>query len=503
MHYSTSTTRKLGEKYKEISLLGNVQALLGWDLNVNLPPKASNSRAQQSAYITSLTADRWLNPEFRTLFEKASSETKKLSPLEKAMLRNIGWSGKYYWKVPKELVVEFSETTSEAFMAWHKAKTEDKFSLFSDYLQKNIRLSQRIADHLGYKKNRYDALLDLYEMGLTTDVCSNIFKTLIKELRPFMKQIIKKQSNNETMKQLINENTFYSEKRQRQLSLFILRKLGYDLSAGRLDVSPHPFTQSMTKHDARITTKYLLHDFRSSFTATIHEAGHGLYEQGVADEFEGTALDSGVSLGIHESQSRFWENQIGRSPEFLTFMAPVFQAFFPEHLSQSTTDHIVSLFNNVEPGFIRIEADEVTYNFHIALRFELEEKLINEKLKVKDLPEIWREKMDEYLEVRPKTDSEGVLQDVHWSYGNFGYFPTYTLGNLNAAQFTHAMKKELKIEELVARGEFGTILSWLRDNIHKHGASIWPDELVKKVTGEELNPKYFVEYIKEKYSALI
>ena len=418
------------------------------------------------------------------------------------MVRNLEWAGQFYWKVPKSIVVELSETTSEAFMAWQKAKVENDFPAFSEYLTKILRLNRTIADHLGYKENRYDALLNLYEQNLTATKLDKVFGQLKKELVPFLKKVVKQSAKNKTVGKYIGPNFFYSEKRQAQLSNFIIKRMGYDLAAGRLDVSAHPFTTTLAKNDVRITTKYLLHDFRSSFTASIHETGHALYEQGYKDEYEDTPLESGISLGIHESQSRFWENQVGRSEAFLTFLTPILQAFYPEYLSSVTTQEVYTLFNHVEPGLIRIEADEVTYNFHIMLRYELEEKLINEKLEARDLPEVWRTKMKEYLGVTPTTDRGGVLQDVHWSYGNFGYFPTYTLGNLYAAQFTNTMKKEINLEELTGRGEFGTILSWLRDNIHRYGSSIWPDELVKKITGEELNPRHFIEYITEKYSVI-
>lgn len=502
MRFSTPTARRLAEKYKEISLLGKINGVLGWDMNVNLPVKAANARAQQVSYLTAISTDKWLDVEFRRLIEKSQNSLKSLTDEEKAMVRNLDWAGQFYWKVPKALVVEFSQVTSEAFMAWQKAKVENDFPAFSEYLTKILRMNRIIADHLGYTENRYDALLNLYEQNLTVKKLDKVFGTLKKELVPFLKKLTPRnpsKSPENPISRFIGPDFFYSEKRQAQLANFIIRRMGYDLQSGRLDVSAHPFTTGLARNDVRITTKYLPHDFRSSFTAAIHETGHALYDQGYKVDYEDTPLEGGISLGIHESQSRFWENQVGRSEAFLTFLTPILQAFYPEYLSNVSSQEVYTLFNHVEPGLIRIEADEVTYNFHIMLRYELEEKLINEKLEVKDLSEVWRTKMKEYLGVVPKTDREGVLQDVHWSYGNFGYFPTYTLGNLYAAQFTNTMKKELNISELTSQGEFGTILSWLRDNVHVHGSSIWPNELVKKVTGEELDPKYFVNYIKEKY----
>jgi carboxypeptidase Taq len=278
--------------------------------------------------------------------------------------------------------------------------------------------------------------------------------------------------------------------------------MGYDLDAGRMDVSSHPFTDTLDHFDVRITNRYKTGEFRESLMVAMHEGGHALYEQGVSEEYTYTPLDGGVSLGIHESQSRFWENQIGRSLPFIKFMTPIFHAFYPDQLSKVGGEELYTLFNQVKPSLIRTEADEVTYNLHIALRFELEEAMVNDKVKIEDLPEIWREKMKSYLGVVPKTDREGVLQDVHWSHGPLGYFPTYTLGNLYAAQFTNKMKKDIKVSESAEKGELGSILSWLRTNIHQHGSLYMPDELIKKVTHEALNPNYFLEYIKEKYSKI-
>lgn len=503
MKYKSIAIRKLVQKYREISLLGKVHAVLDWDMNVNLPPKGASLRAEQTALITSLITDGWRNPEFCALFEEALSQShsKKLTKEEQAIVRNMTHASNYYYKIPKELIVEFSKATSESFMVWQKAKRDDDYELFKPHLAKVIALNRLMADHLGYKDNPYDALLDLYEPGLTSATCEHIFHRLVKEIRPLLSKI-QKSRYYDSAPANTGKSFNYSVKRQEQLSLFILRKLGYDLEAGRLDVSPHPFTVDIGRQDVRITTRYSRDDFRESLTSTIHEAGHGLYEQGVLPEYEGTPLASGVSLGIHESQSRFWENQIGRSPEFLTFLTPVLQSFFPEHLATVREHEIVRMFNHVAPSLIRVEADEVTYNLHIALRFEIEHAVINNKVTVDEIPELWRHKMKEYVGVVPETHAAGVLQDVHWSYGSFGYFPTYTLGNLYAAQFMNRMKDEIDIADCALRGELGTILSWLRSNIHTHGSLYWPDELSRLVSGETLNPQYFIDYLNEKYTAL-
>ena len=501
MKIRNKKVQKLLEKYKEISLLGRINGLLGWDLNVNLPAKAGEGRAQQGAYLTKLITEKWLETEFRKLLEELSGKGVSLGVEEKAIVRNLNWGARYYHRVPKEIIVEFAETGTRAFMAWQKAKAEDKFSDFLPHLEKLIRLNQIIAKHLRFKENPYDALLDLYEPGLTAKECKKIFGELKPTLVATLKKI-QKSPNYLEASPLVGGDLSYPVDTQRQLALFVLRKMGYDLEAGRMDVSSHPFTDTLGKWDVRITNRYKTNEFRESLMVAMHEGGHALYEQGVREEYESTPLDGGVSLGIHESQSRFWENQVGRSYEFIKFMTPVFHAFYSEQLSKADCESLYAVFNLVKPSFIRTEADEVTYNLHIMLRFELEEAMVNGKIKAKDLPEIWREKMKEYLGVEPKKDRDGVLQDVHWTHGPMGYFPTYTLGNLYAAQFATSMKKEIHLADLSERGELGTILSWLRDKIHQYGSLYWSKELVGKVAGEDLNSRYFLAYIKEKYSKI-
>lgn len=494
------------EKYKEIHLLGKMGSLLGWDTNVNLPIKGSEGRAQESAYLAKLIAEKWQDKEFRTLVMKTDDPSfAKATGDEAAIIRNIKRASKFYWSVPKEIIIETAETSSKAYMAWQYAKRDNKFKDFLPHLKKNIELCKIITEHLGFKDNPYDALLDLYEPGLTAKDCKNIFGILQPELTKILKKITSSPKYQKDF-DLINGQVRYPVDDQRQISLFVLKKMGYDMEAGRMDISSHPFTDTLGRFDVRITNRYKETDLRESLMGAMHETGHALYEQGVNEEYEGTPLDGGISLGIHESQSRFWENMIGRSYGFIKFMTPILHAFYPEQLGRSDSDELFKLLNLVKPSLIRTESDEVTYNLHIALRFEIENGLINEKLKAEDLPEIWREKMKKYLGVVPKTDREGVLQDVHWSNGSFGYFPTYTLGNLYAAQFTARLHQDFggreKIEAIIERGELGTILSWLRTNIHQYGSLYWPKELCIKVTGEELTPKYFLEYIKEKYTKI-
>ena len=500
MHLKNLTIKKLIEKYKEISLLGKVKAVLDWDLNVNLPQKGSEGRARQSAYITELVVNKWLDPEFRKILDQANNESNLLLE-EKAILRNINYSGKYYLKVPKEIIIEKEKTASEAFMSWQEAKKQDKFVDFLPYLSKIIELSRIVADHLGYKDNPYDALLDLFEPELTAKFTEEKFSKIKPALTKLLIKI-RKSKKYQSPLNFVNGQLNYPIESQKQLSLFVAKKSGYDLNAGRIDVSAHPFTTALDRFDVRITTMYKALDLRSSFTSTMHETGHAIYEQGINEDYSETPLEFGVSMGIHEAMSRFWENQVGRNPNFLKFLRPVFQAFYPEQLGQVGDETLVKLFNWVEPGFIRIEADEVTYSLHIILRFEIEKALINKKLKPKDLPEVWRAKMKQLFAITPKTDREGVLQDVHWSYGAFGYFPSYALGNLYAAQLLAKMKQELDVENLLLQGNLDTIRFWLKDNIYQYGSLYLPLELIKKATNEELNPKYFIDYINKKYTQI-
>lgn len=495
-----SKVQKLLEHYREMSLLGNILAILGWDLNVNLPPKGSEARAHQISLIESLLVDKWLDPEFKFLLEEDIDE-KTLNETDRAILRNLKIGGKYYFKVPKKLILEKSELTSKAYVIWSEAKKNNRFKDFQPLLQKLIETERLIAGHLEYKKNSYDALLDLYEPGLTYEFTDELFRSL----QPTLTKLLNRITNSSVYKMSGNsmfEGKTYPIELQRKLADFVLNKMSYHFDEGRLDISSHPFTTELGRHDVRITTRYDLHDFRESLYSVVHEAGHGLYELGVDSNYANTPLAGGVSLGIHESQSRFWENQIGRNPLFVAYLQPVLHAMFPHEMEGVDINELSKYVNYVSKSLIRTKADEVTYTLHIILRFEIENDLINKKIDVKDLPDIWRSKMKSYLGVVPPTDREGVLQDVHWAHGSIGYFPTYALGNIYAAQFTNRMKKDISFDEDVRHGKLTKILQWLRKNVHIHGSLYMPNELVMRVTGEKLNPKYFIDYLEKKYSKL-
>jgi carboxypeptidase Taq len=324
---------------------------------------------------------------------------------------------------------------------------------------------------------------------------------LFVQLRKSSTELLKRIQESEYQPAAEIFNQKYQIEKQKQFNRYILPLIGFDMEAGRLDETVHPFAQTVNPGDVRITTRYLEDNVRSAIFGTIHEAGHGIYEQNISPDYEGTVIQDGASFGIHESQSRFLENMVGRSKEFWTYFYPALQEHFPEQLNHIQLDDFYRAVNAVEPSFIRVEADELTYNLHIMVRYEIEKALIAGEIEVKDLPAIWNGKMQEYLGITPVNDSEGVLQDIHWSFGGFGYFPSYSLGNLYAAQILNKIQQDVpEFYESIEKGNFQVIQKWLKGNIHQYGSLYTPNELIVKATGEELNADYLVKYLEEKYS---
>jgi carboxypeptidase Taq len=500
MAIKNTTIKKLLEKYQEISQLNHINAILNWDLNVNLPNKAAQSRAGQIGYVASLITEKWLDKEFRNLVENTQRE-KDLMHEEKAIVRNIQYATRYYYNVPKEIIIKKEKITSEAFPVWNQAREENDFKKFLPYLSEIVEISRQIAEFLTYKTNPYDALLDQYEPELTAVECQRLFDGLKKELVPLIKKITESKGYTDTVP-FIDKTQHYSHDDQKKITDYIVHKMGFDFTSGRIDTSPHPFTTTLAPHDVRLTTHYNDRDFRESFTGTMHETGHGLYEQRINPKYAHTPLEGGVSLGIHESLSRFWENMIGKNPHFIESILPLFQTLYYKELGQIKDETLIKAFNVVKPSLIRIHADEVSYSLHIILRFEMENELINNKLSVKDAPAAWKEKAKKYLGIVPENDRDGILQDVHWTYGAIGYFPSYAMGNIYGAQFLHAMEKDINIDETLAKGNLIPIKDWLDERIHTHGSLYFPKELLQKVTGEKLDHTHFIKYLKKKYTKI-
>ncbi|OOM81875.1 carboxypeptidase 1 [Clostridium puniceum] len=486
------------EHITKIEELNKLSALVYWDMKISMPKKSLEQRSNTLGYLSGEVFKLSTGLEVKGFIEYFMPIIKELSLIDKAMIRKLKKDYDETKKIPEQRYKEFTIATSLSEAAWEEARKKDDFKIFEPHLEKMVEFQREFADYYGYKENKYDALLDKYEEGMTIRKLDKIFEELKEGILNILEYI--KKSDKKINKDFLEDK--FKIKRQKKLSLFLLNKIKFDMEAGRLDETTHPFTLDIGNKDVRITTHYNKKDLLSNVFSVIHEGGHGLYEQHISDELIGTGLEHGASMGIHESQSRLYENIIGRSKEFLKVILPFIKEEFPS-LKNVKLDKFYEAVNYVKPSLIRTEADELTYSLHVIIRYEIEKQLINGDIEVKDLPRIWREKYIEYLGVEPKTDSEGVLQDMHWSAGNFGYFPSYALGNIYGGQFLYKILEENKdaINNLVD-GDLSYINNWLSDNIHKHGAIYTPEELVKKVTGEEISTKYFLRYLEEKYKSI-
>jgi carboxypeptidase Taq len=489
------------QKLIDIAQLKSAFAVLNWDKDVFMPPKGSGPRAAMLGYLAGELHDKVLSPEFRGLLReaKAAADAGELSPGDRAIVREVWRDVSREEKLPVEFVKELTQVTSEAYHVWMDARRKKDFKLFAPHLTKIVELKRREAELVGFAQSPYDALLDTFEPYATTQEIAAALGDLKNFLAPFLVRI--RNSKTKVSRDAIAGN--FNIEKQKAFCALAARQVGYDFDAGRLDVSAHPFSTSFHPLDSRITTRYDRSEFMQSISGVIHETGHALYEQGLPAARFGTPLAEAVSLGIHESQSRLWENLVGKSRGFWTYFYPLLQKEFPVPLRGVPLESFYRAINTVAPSFIRVEADEITYNLHIILRFEIERALVEGDIAVEDLPRIWNAKMEELLTLDVPDDSLGVLQDVHWSGGMIGYFPTYSLGNLYSAQFFAAARRDLpSLDDEMARGDFGKLLQWLREKIHVHGKMYSAQELVKNATGEKLNSKYFADYISRKYGEI-
>lgn len=489
------------EKYKEsMTKIADVQftsAVMGWDQETYMPPKGAEFRAQQLSTIAGIYHELATSNELGDLLNKLNVDA-SLSEKEK---RNIKQSLKNYTdnkKYTTAFVQELSKTISETFQSWQKAKEKNDFALYAPHLEKLVKLKREECKLLGYKAHPYDALLDQYEPGAKTADLEILFADVRRQLVVFVKQIAAKPQNTDSFMFL-----HYDKQKQWNFGLDLLRQMGYDFEAGRQDISSHPFTTSFNSQDVRVTTRVNENDINEMIWSCIHEGGHALYEQGLPASEYGLPSGETVSLGIHESQSRLWENNVGRNLSYWKVNYPKLQQAFPENLKNVSVADFYKAMNIVKPSLIRTSADELTYHFHVLIRFEIEKALIEGTIEVKDLPAYWNNKYKEYLGIDVPNDTKGVLQDIHWSHGSFGYFPTYSLGSFYAAQFFAQAKKEINdLEKEIENGNMKPLLSWLREKVHKHGKFYTAEELCVTITGEKLNFKYFMEYAKNKYSDL-
>ncbi len=486
------------EYIKTMEITKQAIDLIYWDKLVCMPKKAVEGRAEVIGLLSEKLFNQQTSKEMREFLKFFKENSDGLSQVDKAMIKRLDKEYNETKKIPVERYKEFVILTSKSEAAWEEAKDKNDFNIFKPYLSKVVNFQKEFVGYWGYKDHKYNTLLDKYEEGITVEVLDKVFGDLRDALVGLLNKI--KNSKITINSDLLNSS--YDKEKQKKLSLYALKLIGFDMEAGRLDESTHPFTTNFTNKDVRLTTHYYEHDLLSALFSTIHEGGHGIYEQNISDDLQNTWLSTGASMGIHESQSRFYENIIGRSEEFLRYLYPKIKELF-KSFDKIDFNEFYKLVNKVEPSLIRTEADELTYSLHVIIRYEIEKALFNDEITVAELPEVWKKKYKEYLGVEPDTDSLGVLQDMHWSDGSFGYFPSYALGNLYGAQIFNTMKKDIPdVYELISKGDIISITKWLKYNVHKYGSLYSPKELILKVTGEELNSQYFIDYLEEKYSKI-
>lgn len=490
----------LKSKLREIKNINAASAVLGWDQQVNMPPGGAAARAEQLATLGKIAHELFTTDEMGRLLSDLAQAGFAYDSDEASLIRVARRDYDRARKLSPELVAEMSRTFSLGQQVWAKARADKDFAQFRDTLAKIVDLNIQKAEAYGYEDNIYDALLDEYEPDMKTREVNRVFAELKTELVPLVRTIAGQLDavDDSCLKQDFDETA------QWDFGIMVLKAIGYDLERGRQDKSVHPFTTSFSINDVRITTRVYKNMFKSALFGTLHEGGHALYEQNIEPSLEGTPLADGTSLGVHESQSRLWENVLGRSRAFWQFYYPRLQEFFPAQLKHVNLEDFYRAINKVEPSLIRVEADEVTYNLHIFLRFELEQELVAQRLSVADLPDAWNAKMEEYLGLTPPDDALGVLQDIHWSIGTIGYFPTYALGNVLSLQFYRQALKEMPgLPEQFACGEFGTLLGWFKDKVHRHGRKFTAGELVERVTSAAaIEAEPYLDYIKQKFSEI-
>ena len=484
----------------EVADLNGAAGILGWDQQVNMPPGGAKARGQQLGTLRSIAHQKFTSKEVGKLLDDLQSQIETLDP-DSNDARLVKVARRRYEKqtrVPKEYIVELSQITSVAHHVWQQARKENDFELFRSTLEKIVELRQRYAGFFAPFDHVYDPLLDDFEPGLKTHEVQAIFAILRDQQSELIREISQKPVTDDSF---LHQS--FDEKKQWDFGVEVITHFGYDWERGRQDRSAHPFTSSSSRDDVRITTRFMPDFLNPALFATMHEAGHALYNQGIDPALSRSPLTGGASLAVHESQSRMWENLVGRSLPFWEFFYPRLQEVFPDQLGKVDLVSFYKAVNKVQPSLIRVEADEATYNLHIMLRLELEIALMDGSLAVKDLPEAWNTRMEKFLGITPPTDSEGVLQDVHWSGGMIGYFSTYALGNLVSTQFWECVNKEIpNLSEKIRNGEFSSLLGWLRTNIHQHGAKFEPQELVQKITGSKIDPAPYMRYLRAKFGSI-
>jgi carboxypeptidase Taq len=496
-----SSSQELYESYKkqfqEIADIKYASAVLHWDQETYLPPKGNDTRGRQIATLSELAHDKFIADETGNIL----NELMMRDDLSSSQKRNIELSLEDYnknKKLPSSFIRKSSEIINKSFHAWVSARKENNFKTFEQPLQDVIEIKKEEAELLGYISHPYDALMNEYDKGLTVKFTDELFSTLIPQLTELLNTIkVYPQIKNDFLYQYFDKNS------QWDFGIDLLKSIHFDFEAGRQDISEHPFTTNFSSRDVRLTTRIDEYDIGNMAWSCIHEGGHGLYEQGLPFEEYGLPLGEYCSLSIHESQSRIWENCIGRSLAFWEYHFPKLKKYFPDQLKAISTEEFYSGINKVTPSLIRTEADELTYHFHVMIRYEIEKQLIEGTINSKDVPFMWNELYQKHLGIKVPDDKNGCLQDVHWSHGSFGYFATYSIGSLYAAQMWNAIQfSHADVAEQLRIGNSTHIFSWLKNNIYPWGRFYDSNELCKKATGEVLNSGHFIKYANEKYKTI-
>jgi len=491
---------RLKELLGEVSDISRAASVLSWDQQVNMPPGGSEGRGQQMATLGKIAQEKFTSDEIGKLLDdlKAEFAGADADDDDAAMIRVAARNYDKAKRVPSEFVAEQAIVATKAFEAWVDARRKSDFSIFQPHLEKNLELVKKYVSFFPPADHPYDTLLDDYEPGMKTAEVKAIFDGV----RPKQVKLIKAIADSKQVKDDFLHKK-YNEKKLMDFGVDVITQYGYDWSRGRQDKAPHPFETTFNVNDVRITTRFEAENPMATLFSTMHESGHGMYEQGSNPAYERTALAGGTSLAIHESQSRMWENLVGRSLPFWEHFFPALKQTFPSQLDGVSVKSFYKAINKVEPSLIRVNADEATYNLHIMLRLELEIGMVEGSINTKDLPEIWNAKMQEYLGITPPNDAKGVLQDIHWSYGSIGYFSTYALGNLVSAQLWEKINKDIRdLDDQIRKGNFSELLGWLRAKIHIHGHKYDPQDLVQKVTGSKITAEPYVRYLTKKYSEI-
>ncbi len=487
---------KILDAYKPIWSISHATSLMGWDFETYMPKKGAEERGVADSQLQLLYKELLLNKDFVDLVVSGKKQ-EGLNDVEKGIIRVLDRDITKQSKIPKELTEAESLEKIRGNIAWRQARENSDFKKYEPHLKNMIEIKKQVAEKIGYEKHPYDALLDYFEEELTVADLDKLFGALTPHIQKILKKLV--DSGSPFCKESNLGKSKYDVQKVDELNREILSLLQYDMERFRMDISTHPFTEALGINDVRITTRYEGTDFKRSISGTIHECGHALYDLQCDQSLSVTPVEGGSSLALHESQSRYWENIVGRSRAFVQLITPLIRKQI-RFANQATEDELYLYFNNVKPDYIRVDADEVTYNLHIAVRYEIEKKIFGDELKVSEIPEFWNDRMEQLLGVRPTQDSQGVLQDTHWSSGLIGYFPTYTLGNLVSAMIASKMNKDLKdYEENIGKGDFKPIREWLRLKIHHHGSVYAPKELLRHTFNEGYNPNYFMTYLETKY----